>query len=182
MMRLRSRMPRDRPLHRRRALVRRSVCIDVCRAASRVDGGKHHSWRRDEQGLAGRPGGLFRHRETSYAHAGRGGSDRLVRRTVRPRRGGFLAVSGLEIPAPDQRLYASDKIARLLTAARDEASQQGVAGTHRTSSPKNRPWRPLWRAQRPEAQSWCRMTHRWRGRLAPRLGNRSLGGTVSWRW
>jgi pimeloyl-ACP methyl ester carboxylesterase len=53
---------------------------------------------------------------------------------------GFLAASGFELPAPDERLYADARIARLLASARSEAFRQGVAGYAQDAVIQGRPW------------------------------------------
>jgi pimeloyl-ACP methyl ester carboxylesterase len=53
---------------------------------------------------------------------------------------GFLAASGLELPEPDERLYADEEVAGLLALARAEAFRQGVAGYAQDIVIQGRPW------------------------------------------
>jgi pimeloyl-ACP methyl ester carboxylesterase len=53
---------------------------------------------------------------------------------------GFLAGSGFKLPEPDERLYADEKVARLLASARAEAFRQGVVGYVQDIFIQGRPW------------------------------------------
>lgn len=53
---------------------------------------------------------------------------------------GFLAASSLELPKPDEQLYADEEVARLLASARAEAFRQGVAGYAQDIVIQGRPW------------------------------------------
>ena len=53
---------------------------------------------------------------------------------------GFMAVSGFEIPEPNQRLYTDETVARLLAAARADAFRHGVLGYAQDIFIQGRPW------------------------------------------
>ena len=52
----------------------------------------------------------------------------------------FMAASGFELSAPDERLYADPDVASLLSAARVEAFRQGVLGYAQDVFVQGRPW------------------------------------------